>query len=192
MKEPQYSSKSFSIIVVCPLSIKNGQTDKAMFSATNWIDEELKYAKSKGRSSESSWGRKIILAISKNDAMTVFKTFNGVKSSNINEQCQLTGYADYMWTPYIHEYIGDTALHLALKQKMEACVSALLLLGADCNVPNKLGETAETLCGLKFGKTIANFEFSALRSLLTHSSPTDFKLLPDLITNRYKCVCFIV
>eukprot|EP00597_Dinobryon_sp_UTEXLB2267_P003158 CAMPEP_0170074968 /NCGR_PEP_ID=MMETSP0019_2-20121128/12186_1 /TAXON_ID=98059 /ORGANISM="Dinobryon sp., Strain UTEXLB2267" /LENGTH=682 /DNA_ID=CAMNT_0010285629 /DNA_START=54 /DNA_END=2102 /DNA_ORIENTATION=- len=116
--------------------------------------------------------------------MAVFKTFQGVKSANINEQCQLTGYADYMWTPLIHEYIGDTALHLAFKQKKEASVSALLLLGADCSIANQVGETARSLCILKFGQTIENIEFGALRNLLSHSSPTDFKLLPDLVINR--------
>ena len=41
--------------------------------------------------------------------------------------------------------LGDTALHIAIKQKKLLCVSILLLLKAKTAIPNAEGKTAEEL-----------------------------------------------
>ena len=158
-------------------------------SAVYWIEEELRFAKSKSRNSECSWGRQVVLAIAKNDSVGLLKIFNHEdrKSSisvthknlpNIDEQCTITGYADYMWTPLIHKFVGDTAIHLACKQGRETCVSVLLLLGADCNITNKNGESAHSLSLKYLNKSIENIEFDSLRNFFSNTHPMFHEICP--------------
>ena len=158
-------------------------------SAVYWIEEELRFAKSKSRNSECSWGRQVVLAIAKNDSVGLLKIFNHEdrKSSisvthknlpNIDEQCTITGYADYMWTPLIHKFVGDTAIHLACKQGRETCVSVLLLLGADCNITNKNGESAHILSLKYLNKSIENIEFDSLRNFFSNTHPMFHEICP--------------
>ena len=155
-------------------------------SAVNWIEEELRFSKSRSRNSECSWGRQVIIAISNNDAAALMKIFRRhEQKSSINEQCTLTGYAEYMWTPLIHKYIGDTALHLALKQRKEPCISALLILGADCSILNKNGESGHSLALKYFNKSIENFQFAAIRNYLSSTHPKNFELCPVDSVSRF-------
>jgi hypothetical protein len=169
-------------------------------SATNWIEEELRFAKSAARNEECAWGRRVILAIAKDDPAALMSTFQAnlrhstIKkdstpaknsgSPNVDEQCQLTGYANFMWTPLMHRFLGDTALHLAIKQKKIGCVSALLALGASTSISNASGDTPESLSLRYYNKSIANLEFEALRTLFTKMRPKDFNSMPDFTNNR--------
>lgn len=165
-------------------------------STVNWIEEELRFAKSKSRNSECSWGRQVVLAISKNDSVGLLKIFNKHEDKknlathlnvpNINEQCTITGYADYMWTPLIHKFVGDTAIHLACKQGRETCVSVLLLLGADCNITNKNGESAHLLSLKYLNKSIENIEFDSLRNFFSNTHTTFHELCPLALYRYFK------
>ena len=157
-------------------------------SAVNWIEEELRFAKSTSRNSECSWGRQVVLAIAKNDSVGLLKIFNQPEYSknslqhanvpNINEQCTITGYADYMWTPLIHKFVGDTAIHLACKHRKETCVSILLILGADCYITNKNGESAHSLALKYLNKSIENIEFDGLRNFFSNTNPKFHESFP--------------
>jgi ankyrin repeat protein len=54
-------------------------------------------------------------------------------------------------------YIGDTALHLALRQKKFVCAHALLILGAKADISNNAGVTQEALVFKMTGKTLQLF-----------------------------------
>ena len=53
--------------------------------------------------------------------------------------------------------LGDTALHMALRQNKIVCVHALLVLGAETNIRNDAGETQEELIKKLTGKDLNIF-----------------------------------
>lgn len=67
-------------------------------------------------------------------------------------------YGGYAWTQWMHEYFGDTALHIALKWKRHRAVKALLSLRPDWTIHNEAGVTAEQLVLRMYGKDMARFK----------------------------------
>lgn len=67
-------------------------------------------------------------------------------------------YGGYAWTQWMHEYFGDTALHIALKWKRHRAVKALLSLRPDWTMHNEAGVTAEQLVLRMYGKEMARFK----------------------------------
>lgn len=72
-------------------------------------------------------------------------------------------YGGYAWTEWIHQYYGDTALHLAIKWKRHRAVKALLSLKADWTIPNEAGHTAATLAFALYGKDMATLKLEQER-----------------------------
>lgn len=79
--------------------------------------------------------------------------------THLNAPIQVeTDYGGYAWTQWMHEYFGDTALHIALKWKRHRAVKALLSLRPDWTIHNEAGITAEELVLRMYGKDMARFK----------------------------------
>jgi hypothetical protein len=99
--------------------------------------------------------------------------------ANINAQVDILGYDQYLWTCMIHKYLGDTALHMAMRQKKMMCVHVLLVLKARIDIPNQKGETADSLSIKLFGTSAKNLEYEAYKFLLNRLPHKDIPGLPD-------------
>jgi hypothetical protein len=109
------------------------------------------------------WGREIIAAIDRNDATKLchsfkFKAYLGL---NINETVNAHGYGGYVWTPWIHTYLGDTALHIAIKLKKLVAMCAILVLDPDISIRNDEGQTPADLCLSVLKKPMLEFQQDA-------------------------------
>lgn len=140
----------------------------------SWLDVELNHAKY----TKDLWGRSVIRAIDLDDSIALYDCMNkpGV---NIDTQIDFLGYAQYLWTCMVHKYFGDTALHLAVRQRKMMCVHMLLRLHARADIPNSNGETADNLCIKLFGTTAKNMEYEAIKFLLHRTPLKDIPRLPD-------------
>ena len=68
-----------------------------------------------------------------------------LRPSCYHSQATVDNYGGHAWTHYRHNFIGDTALHLALRQRKLKCAYMLLALGASSDIENAKGETAADL-----------------------------------------------
>ena len=93
---------------------------------------------------------------------------------NIAEQTGENGYGGYVWTPWIHKFQGDTALHIAIKQKKERALCTLLLLGADITIKNDEGHTPADLTLSILNKDIFHYKLDAYKIILPFVNPKDF------------------
>jgi hypothetical protein len=129
----------------------------------------------------------VIRAIDVDDCLDLYDIFirtniDTTDNGNINIDAQVshTGYAEYMWTPKIHNFLGDTALHLAMRQKKLNCIYMLIYCGANPTIENNNGERCDEMCEILFdGKSIVNLEFEAMRTILTRIHPKTFSGMPD-------------
>ena len=76
-------------------------------------------------------------------------------------------------------FVGDTALHLAIRQRKALCVYAMLLLHANVTIKNDKGETADDLCRTLFNRPLYQLAKEAASCLLPYVQPNEFKNLPD-------------
>ena len=145
----------------------------------NWLDIEFNHAKY----SKNSWGRLVIQAIDMDDHISLY---NCMKKPNvdINTQFDMLGYAQYLWTSSVHKYFGDTALHFAMRQKKMMCVHILLIMKARFDIPNKTGETADSLSLKLFGTSAKNLKYEAYKFILNRTPLKDISKLPDSIRYR--------
>jgi hypothetical protein len=152
------------------------QMDPAVEEPTikEWLGTELHHAKY----SKVLWGREVIRAIDMDDCTGLNKCMCK-PGSNINTQVDILGYDQYLWTCMIHKYLGDTALHLAMRQKKMMCVHVLLVLKARTDIPNQKGETADSLSIKLFGTSAKNLEYEAYKFLLNRLPHKDIPGLPD-------------
>lgn len=67
-------------------------------------------------------------------------------------------YGGYSWTEWMHEYFGDTALHLAIKWKRHRAVKALLSLRPDWTIRNEAGDTAADIALKLYGRDIISLK----------------------------------
>ena len=140
----------------------------------NWLDVEFNHAKY----SKNSWGRAVIQAIDLDDSIALFNCM-GKPGANINAQIDILGYDQYLWTCMVHKYLGDTALHLAMRQRKMMCVHMLLLLKARTDLSNQSGETADSLSIKLFGTSAKNLEYEAFKFILNRTPLKDIPKLPD-------------
>jgi hypothetical protein len=153
-----------------------------IMSIEPWVNVELKHGLSK---QTDPWGRRVIQAIDMDDCIAMFEVFddrNNNKSSgpkNINSQVTLFGYGEYIWTSYVHRYIGDTALHLAIKQKKMMCLHMLLILKANPTILNASFVSAEDLCKQFLGTSALNLAYESMKYILNNLNPKQFKRMPD-------------
>lgn len=143
-------------------------------SFDDWIVKELKHSKN-----FEPWGKRIINCIDQDNCVDLRISYEALapKGANINEQINYNGYGGYIWTPVIHNYLGDTSLHLSLRQKKMKCFNMLLYLKADYKIPNNSGITAEDLCNEILGKDIKILSFESLKYLISNSTPSEIDFL---------------
>ena len=131
--------------------------------------QDLRFSKS----SYMPWGRLVVRAIDFDDCLQLVKVFETMANLGAQVDVRATGdnYGGYAWTHFRHNFIGDTALHLALRcvqgvcaslvsrlssshtltspsppcrQKKLKCAYMLFALGASSDIENDKGETAGT------------------------------------------------
>ena len=156
--------------------------EKQMTYLEEVLREELHVSKSR----LSTWGRTVILAIDADDPIKLKRVYEDLVhlGADINAQTTHAGYGGYTWTPWIHQFLGDTALHIALKQEKIKCISMLLMLDADGKIPNDSGETAETLAPKTMKHTYQYLIRNSMKVLYTTLPPSDFEFLPDKFVHR--------
>ena len=143
----------------------------------HYFEQELKHSKSK----YVSWGRHVIRAIdldSPADISRIFLFEKDERNSNINEQVTMDGYGGYIWTTRLHLFDGDTALHLALKQKKRKCAGMLIFLGANTQIRNVKGELPEDICLTKYGYDLSGICRDARSEILPLIDPRGFDFVP--------------
>jgi hypothetical protein len=138
------------------------------------------------RSKYLSWGKEIIFAIDADNPAKLIRTFQIKKhlGANLNEQTTRRGYGGYAWTMWLHKHLGDTALHIALKQKKILCVHALLLIEASQSIQNDDGLFANDLALEIYGKSLQRIRQDSEHELIGNMHPRDYFLLPDLLIYR--------
>ncbi|CAN0063038.1 unnamed protein product, partial [Discosporangium mesarthrocarpum] len=95
-----------------------------------------------------AWGFDVIRGIAEDDPKRVIQAFRHpaeLAFVDINSQVE-RDYGGYVWTEWMHNHFGDTALHLAVKWKRHRAVKAILSLRPDWTLPNEAGQTAADLC----------------------------------------------
>lgn len=75
-----------------------------------------------------------------------------IKMSSLAVRKVEQDYGGYAWTQWMHEFFGDTALHIALKWRRHRAVKALLSLQPNWSILNEAGVTAEDLVLQLYGK----------------------------------------
>jgi hypothetical protein len=135
----------------------------------DFFDRELHRSRAP---SAQSWGRKAILAVDNDDVEQLAMIFKDKSNAaNINEQTTTLGYAGYLWTMKIHQYLGDTILHLAVKMRKIKAVYILLLYGADVTIKNVNNIACETLIKEVFGKSASWMLLHAHDELIESINP---------------------
>jgi hypothetical protein len=147
-------------------------------SILSWAEIELKHGKS--NLADVQWGRKVIQSIDIDDYITLSQLMNKKLHPNydINIQTNIRGYAGYLWTISIHQFLGDTALHFALRSKKLYCVYMLIYLDADVNILNEAGERPLDMLQGIYNMTYENMKFDAKRQLIKKTHPKKLEHLP--------------
>lgn len=146
----------------------------------NWLDIEFNHAKY----TKNLWGRSVIQAIDMDNCIELYNCMHRT-TEKIDTQMTLLGYDQYLWTSSVHKYLGDTALHLAMRQRKMMCVHMLLILKAKTDINNAAGISAESLSLTLFGTTIKNLEYEAYKFILNRINFKDIPKLPDSFRYRH-------
>lgn len=128
-------------------------------------------------------GRKAILAVDREDILTLIHLFHEHAGYDINTTTTSTGYMSYQWTPWIAQFLGDTLLHIALKKNKFLSSNALILLNANVNITNYFKETTDSICRSKFGYSIHHMKAHAANNILPHIHLSDAKKLVSILPN---------
>jgi len=137
------------------------------------------------RSTYVPWGKEVVRAIDFDDCLKLVEVFE-VKSqlgANVNAQVTASNYGGYIWTAWLHKLQGDTALHMAVRQRKMMCTYMLLAMGAATDIENQNGETASDLCLKRFGREIRDLRKEAFRELLQRIDPSQYGLFPKVSDN---------
>lgn len=176
-----------------------------------WLRIELSHAKFSYSHSSSGrhWGRAVIRSIDLDDSIMLHSSLTmqqvgestgaatagaAVRSSDqhqliadrINTQVDCLGYAEYLWTASIHRFLGDTALHLAVRQRKMRCVHMLLLLEADVHIKNEADETAHLMVAALLHTTVRELRFEAVRFILRNTPVKDIGMFPNMHHLRFQ------
>lgn len=146
----------------------------------NWLEIELNHAKY----TPNLWGRAVLQAIDQDDCIALFNSSKR-EGFDIDTQITILGYAQYLWTAQFHKFLGDTALHLAIRQKKMMCVHMLLHLKARFDIPNAAGITADDMCQSFFGTSAKNLKYEAVKFILHRTNLKDIPKLPDSVQYRH-------
>lgn len=147
-----------------------------------WLRHELKFSKS----AYVPWGRKAIRALDLDDCVSLYEIYLNLGHLGASLSCQTTayGYGGHIWTVWIHKHLGDTILHLAVKQRKMRCLYTLLFLDIDTSIRNSDGYTAEELSLSILKKTFKDLRLESNRMLLPFVDPRKFSRLPDRFNFR--------
>ena len=139
------------------------------------LREDLKFSKS----TYLPWGRLVIRAIDFDDCAAMCKVFEEKRElgANVDEQSTSENYGGHTWTAWITSFVGDTALHMALRQNKMKCVYMLIAMGACVDIENCRGQTAEDMIRDK-GLKLRQLELDAFREVIPQIDPTTFRHLP--------------
>ena len=176
-----------------------------------WLRIELSHAKFSYSDSSSGrhWGRAVIRSIDLDDSIMLYSSLTmqqvgeptGAATANaavlssdqhqliadrINTQVDCLGYAEYLWTASIHRFLGDTALHLAIRQRKMRCVHMLLLLEADVHIKNEADETAHLMVAALLHTTVRELRFEAVRFILRNTPTKDIGRFPNMHHLRFQ------
>lgn len=139
------------------------------------LRQDLKFSKS----TYIPWGRQVIRAIDFDDCTAMVKVFEerAELGAHVDTQATSENYGGHTWTAWITNFVGDTALHMALRQNKMKCVYMLIAMGACTDIENSRGQTAEDLI-IKKGLTVRQLELDAFRVVLPQIPITTFQHLP--------------
>lgn len=138
--------------------------------------EELRFS----RSTYVPWGKEIVRALDFDDCLRLVEVFE-VKAqlgAHVDVQVTANNYGGYIWTAWLHKLQGDTALHMAIRQKKLMCTYMLLAMGAATDIENRSGQTAEELCLKKLKRDVRDLKKEAFRQLIPQIDPRRFVELP--------------
>jgi hypothetical protein len=146
-------------------------------SAQHFLEKEL----TSSHGPYDKWSRQVIAAIGKDDALALKDVYTKYRSlgADVNQQVDEYGYGGYLWTIWNHQFIGDSALHICIKQKKVHCICQLLLMpDTSLVVGNDQNETADDLAMKIFDQSIYSIQKEARRILFELLDPRNFHRLP--------------
>lgn len=148
-------------------------------SVAQWASTETKHGKSR-LFVEGVWGRKVIQSIDKDDCVTLGELIDERKVSgvNVNTQVDIQGFGGYLWTIAVHRHLGDTALHIAIRQRKLMCIYMLIYMRADVSIMNSDGVTPAQLLEELYKTNYHNMLYDAKRYIINTIDPMDIKRLP--------------
>lgn len=148
-------------------------------SIEQFIATELKHGKGY-EAHDLSWGRKVIQAIDVDDCVTLGELVDSDcnPKANINAQTTVLGYEGYLWTIRIHCFLGDTALHYAIRNRKLLSIYMLLFMKADVTIANQQGVTPQQLLLETYKTDSANMTYDAKRYIINNIDPLSLKRLP--------------
>ena len=125
------------------------------------------------KSSIKTWGRELMNAIDKDSAADIFRLYKRIGYQFLNDQVGENGIGEYVWTPWLEKFLGDTGLHIAAKMRKIGAVCAYVLMGADATIKNDVGMTPKQLVQSKLGLEIEVLKESAH---MVRKFPFDFNV----------------
>eukprot|EP01039_Chlorochromonas_danica_P000395 gene395-428_t len=148
-------------------------------SIKQFIATELKHGKGY-EAHDLSWGRKVIQAIDVDDCVNLGELVDSdyKPKVNINAQTTVLGYEGYLWTIRIHCFLGDTALHYAIRNRKLLSIYMLLFMKADVTMANQQGVTPQQLLLETYKTDSANMTYDAKRYIVNNIDPLSLKRLP--------------
>ena len=151
-----------------------------------FLQTELRFS----RSTYVPWGKEVVRAIDFDDCLKLVEVFE-VKAqlgAHVDVQVTASNYGGYIWTAWLHNLQGDTALHMAVRQRKTMCVYMLLAMGAATDIENQGGETAGDLCLKKYRRDVKELHKEAFRELVTKIDPAQYKMFPKSGPDNYPTI----
>jgi hypothetical protein len=145
------------------------------------LREDLKFSKS----AYMPWGRQVIRCIDFDECMGMCHVFEMKKAlgAHVDVMATSENYGGYVWTAWITSFVGDTALHMALRQNKMKCAYMLIAMGALTDLENSRGQTAEDLI-VAMGKTVREMELDAFRNVIPLVDPTKYHYFPKHTSHK--------
>ena len=150
------------------------------------LADELRFS----RSTYVPWGKEVIRALDEDDCLKLVEMFEGKAQlgAHVDVQVSANNYGGYIWTPWLHKFRGDTALHLALRQKKMKCAYMLLALGASTDIENHVEQTAGDVCLKVLQRGIGELRKEAFRQLVEAIEPSRYTAMPRVTPVNYRSI----
>lgn len=91
-------------------------TASSQSERSEYLQSVLEDGLNLSKSHVSSWGRVTLAAIDSDDPIKLMQTFQQYAhmGADVNAQTTHVGYGGYLWTPWIHQFLGIIANRLSL------------------------------------------------------------------------------